>query len=82
MAKSFNGADFDDSVLALLDPEIVKHWKALPHIRWLWAHPPKSRSSTMAMPCFDGIPEFNLTTTIMCPACSSIPSEVRPALDT
>ena len=30
MAKSFNGADFDDSVLALLDPEIVKHWKALP----------------------------------------------------
>jgi hypothetical protein len=30
MAKSFNGADFDDSVLALLDPEIVQHWKALP----------------------------------------------------
>jgi hypothetical protein len=30
MAKSFNGADFDDSVLALLDPEIVKHWKTLP----------------------------------------------------
>ncbi len=30
MAKSFNGADFDDSVLALLDPEIVKHWKSLP----------------------------------------------------
>ena len=30
MAKSFNGADFDDSVLALLDPEIVKHWKVLP----------------------------------------------------
>ena len=27
MAKSFNGADFDDSVLALLDPEIVQHWK-------------------------------------------------------
>ena len=30
MAKSFNGADFDDSVLALLDPEIVEHWNALP----------------------------------------------------
>ena len=30
MAKSFNGADFDDSVLALLDPEIVQHWNALP----------------------------------------------------
>ncbi len=30
MAKSFSGADFDDSVLALLDPEIVKHWNSLP----------------------------------------------------
>jgi len=29
LGKSFNGADFDDSVLALLDPEIVAHWKTL-----------------------------------------------------
>jgi hypothetical protein len=34
MAKSFNGADFDDSVLALLDPEIVRHWKTLPSYPW------------------------------------------------
>jgi hypothetical protein len=29
LGKSFNGADFDDSVLALLDSEIVAHWKTL-----------------------------------------------------
>jgi hypothetical protein len=29
LGKSFNGADFDDSVLALLDPAIVAHWKTL-----------------------------------------------------
>ena len=29
LGKSFNGADFDDSVLALLDPQIVAHWKTL-----------------------------------------------------
>jgi hypothetical protein len=29
LGKSFNGADFDDSVLALLDPEIAAHWKNL-----------------------------------------------------
>ena len=34
MAKSFNGADFDDSVLALLDTEIVQHWKTLPAYPW------------------------------------------------
>jgi len=39
MAKSFNGADFDDSVLALLDPEIVKHWKTLPEYHWVMATP-------------------------------------------
>jgi len=39
MAKSFNGADFDDSVLALLDPEIVKHWKALPVYPFVVATP-------------------------------------------
>jgi hypothetical protein len=39
MAKSFNGADFDDSVLALLDPEIVQHWKALPAYPWTVATP-------------------------------------------
>ncbi len=39
MAKSFNGADFDDSVLALLDPEIVKHWKALPEYPKVLATP-------------------------------------------
>ena len=39
MAKSFNGADFDDSVLALLDPEIVQHWKTLPAYPWVVATP-------------------------------------------
>ena len=39
MAKSFNDADFDDSVLALLDPEIVKHWKTLPEYPWVVATP-------------------------------------------
>jgi hypothetical protein len=29
LGKSFNGADFDDSVLALLDPDFVAHWKTL-----------------------------------------------------
>jgi hypothetical protein len=39
MAKSFNGADFDDSVLALLDPEIVQHWNTLPAYPWVEAKP-------------------------------------------
>ena len=39
MAKSFNGADFDDSVLALLDPEIVQHWKTLPAYPWVVGTP-------------------------------------------
>ncbi len=39
LGKSFNGADFDDSVLALLDPEIVKHWKTLPEFPWAVATP-------------------------------------------
>jgi len=30
LGKRFNGADFDDSVLALLDPAIVEHWTTLP----------------------------------------------------
>ena len=39
MAKSFNGADFDDSVLALLDPEIVQHWNDLPAYPWVVGTP-------------------------------------------
>jgi hypothetical protein len=39
MAKSFNGADFDDSVLALLDPEIVRHWETLPAYPFAAAKP-------------------------------------------
>ena len=39
MGKSFNGADFDDSVLALLDPAIVAHWKTLPEYPLVVATP-------------------------------------------
>jgi hypothetical protein len=60
MAKSFNGADFDDSVLALLDPEIVKHWKALPAYPWAVATPTEVKVIDDGDALFERHPEVRL----------------------
>ena len=57
MAKSFNGADFDDSVLALLDPEIVKHWKALPEYPRVVAAPAEAKVIDEGDALFDRHPK-------------------------
>jgi hypothetical protein len=60
MAKSFNGADFDDSVLALLDPEIVRHWKALPPYPWVMVTPTEVKVRDDGDALFQRCPEVEL----------------------
>jgi len=60
MAKSFNGADFDDSVLALLDPEIVRHWNNLPAYPWVAATPTEVKVIDDGDALFDRNPKARL----------------------
>jgi hypothetical protein len=60
MAKSFNGADFDDSVLALLDPEIVRHWNALPAYPWVVATPTEIKVIDDGDALFDRHPKVDV----------------------
>ncbi len=57
LGKSFNGADFDDSVLALLDPEIVAHWKTLQDYPQVMATPTQAMVIDDGDALFDRHPE-------------------------
>ena len=57
LGKSFNGADFDDSVLALLDPEIVAHWKTLQDYPQVVATPTQAMVIDDGDALFDRHPE-------------------------